>query len=213
MILAIMPVRGRTAQTVEAMRRLHATAGDVSWALVCVGGSDERETLLACEAAGAAVLHDERPRLTYWQALALATERTPTATFLANLANDLLPGSQWLARCAAAYNLAFGTRNDAMMGFNGDSHGPDHSCHFLIGRKLLADLGGWPTHYDHNFGDTELCLRAASLGRYRKAPYALLFHDHPWMSAAPDDATYAEGRARWDRDQALFESRRARGWA
>lgn len=97
------------------------------------------------------------------------------------------------------------------MGFNGDGHGPEHSCHFLIHRLLLAQLGGWPTWYRHNFGDTELCQRAAGLGCYAKAAWAILYHNHPVAGAAAD-GVYAEGGAHWAEDQRLFEERRRLGW-
>jgi hypothetical protein len=71
--------------------------------------------------------------------------------------------------------------------------------------------GGWPVWYDHNFGDTELCQRAIGDGLYVKAPWATLFHDHPYFGGT-DDAVYAEGRAQSDRDHAIYEDRRRRGW-
>jgi hypothetical protein len=107
---------------------------------------------------------------------------------LVNLANDLIPGMHWLARAVTAYRSAFGA-GDGMIGFNGDSHEVNHSCHFLISRSLLERYGGWPTWYDHNYGDTELCQRAIADRCYGKAPWALLFHDHPYFGGA-DDAVY-----------------------
>lgn len=215
-VAAILPCRGRPEQTVRNVKRLLATAGYDDWRLTCVGGDAERETLLACAAAGAHVRHLlETPRLTYWQALAFETEFYATdgdlaPPLLCGLANDLIPGQHWLARGVAAYREAFG-EGDGLLGFNGDSHGLGHSCHFLISRALLARYGGWPVWYDHAFGDTELCQRATADGVYAKAPWALLFHDHPYFGGT-DDAVYAEGRAQAHRDQALYEQRRAAGW-
>jgi hypothetical protein len=211
-VAAIMPVRGRPEQTVEAVRRLLATAGYDDWSLTCIGGDAERETLLACSRAGAKVRHViGTPRLTYWQALAYETRLTD-AQLLCGLASDLKPGMHWLARGVAAYREAFPGEHDyGLLGFNGDSHPVGHSCHFLIDTDLLTYLGGWPVWYDHNFGDTELCQRAIALGFYAKAPWALLFHDHPYFGGT-DDAVYAEGRAQVSRDQALYERRRAAGW-
>ena len=77
---------------------------------------------------------------------------------------------------------------------------------------MLAHLGGWPVHYRHNFGDTELCRRAQALGRYGKAMRAVLEHRHPITTGAPDDAVYAAGRANWAVDEALYYARLARGW-
>ena len=48
--------------------------------------------------------------------------------------------------------------------------------------------------YKHNYGDTELCERAIADGVYAKAPWAILYHNHPYWAGA-DDEVYAEGRA------------------
>lgn len=98
-----------------------------------------------------------------------------------------------------------------MLGFNDGHHELMHSCHFLISRALLDRYGGWPTWYDHNYGDTEICQRAIADGVYAKAPWAVLYHDHPYFGGT-DDAVYAEGRAQVERDRQLYEQRRRAGW-
>jgi hypothetical protein len=214
-IAAILPCRGRHEQTVVNVRRLLATAGYDNWRLIAVGGTDEKVLLDALESFGVEVVRSSAPRVTYWQALAGATAQTNPdhVDRLVNLANDLLPGQHWLRRAVAAYDETFGGYpiNQGLMGFNGDSHPTEHSCHFLISRALLDHYGGWPVWYDHNFGDTELCQRAIADGVYAKAPYALLFHDHPYFGGV-DDAVYAEGRAKAEHDQQLYEQRRRGGW-
>lgn len=200
-VVAIMPCRGRVAQTITNVKRMLATAGDVAWMLVLVG--DDDTPILS----GTSRLLLRQP--TYWQALTHATERTD-APLLCNLANDLIPGRHWLARGVAAYRARFGD-GDGLMGFNDGLHGPEHSSHFLISRGLLSRYGGWPTVYRHNFGDTEICRRAQQDGVYGKAPWAVLFHDH-LENGAPDDTVYQEGRATYDADARLFEERRRAGW-
>jgi hypothetical protein len=219
-IAAIMPCRGRAEQTVANVKRLLATAGDVEWSLICVVDGDDDAMLAIGEMierspdlTGRLFYRFLRPshgqRWGYWRSLELATTESQ-ATHFVNLANDLLPGMHWLKRAADAYQATFGS-DDGMIGFNGDSHEVDHSCHFLISRGLLDRYGGWPTWYDHNFGDTELCQRSIADGCYAKAPWALLYHDHPYWGGQ-DDAVYAEGRANVERDQALYQQRRAQGW-
>lgn len=208
-IAAIMPCRGRPEQTITNVRRLLATAGHADWKIIFVGGREEMGVLGKLAQYGEGWGNAEAARLTYWQALAHATERTD-ATHLINLANDLIPGMHWLKRAVTAYQHAFGS-GDGLIGFNGDSHEAGHSCHFLISRGLLERYGGWPVWYDHNYGDTELCQRAIADRCYGKAPWAMLFHDHPYFGGQ-DDAVYAEGRAREARDRALFEERKRLGW-
>lgn len=205
-----MPCRGRKFQTVANVRRLLATAGRVEWRLTCIGGEDETDVLMACSAAGAKVRHIlDTPRLTYWQALQEET-RLNDAPFLVNLANDLLPGRDWLARAFYEYRCCFGTR-DALVGFNDGIHDEGLSPHFLISRGLLNQFGGWPVWYKHEYGDAELCARAQAAGAYSKAAWAVLYHDHPFIGG-DTDAVYAEGQASRDRDAALFAERRRQGW-
>lgn len=214
-IVAIMPCRGRAEQTIANVRRLLGTAGYENWHLYLTGVKDEVNTIWndlsrtdaeAWRLGNAGVKTD---RLTYWQALEIVTSRVDHP-YLVNLANDLFPGQHWLRRAVEAYQQTFGS-SDGMIGFNDGHHEVGHSCHFLISRSLLDRYGGWPVWYDHNFGDTELCQRAIADGVYAKAPWAVLYHDHPYFGGR-DDQVYAEGRARSERDHQLFEQRRRQGW-
>lgn len=215
-VAAIMPCRGRVERTIQNLRRLLATAGSVEWRLVCVtDGDDAVVDAIACEQIVSDIavhLIPVKSRVRYWGALREATmhRRHQDATHLVNLANDLLPGRDWLVRGLAAYRARFGD-GDGLMGFNDGIHGPEHSPHFLISRRLLDRYGGWPVWYRHNYGDTELCQRAQVDGCYGKAPWALLYHDHE-LTGASHDEVYAEGTATSDQDRALFEERRRRGW-
>jgi hypothetical protein len=208
-VAAILPCRGRLGQTVTNVKRLLATAGTDQWRLYAVGGREDSDVLSALAKLGIATFTATADRLTYWQALAEVTATT-TEPLIACLANDLLPGMHWLRRAVEAYDQTFGN-GPGLIGFNGDSHELDHSCHMLISRDLLARYGGWPTWYSHNFGDTELCQRAIEDRLYAKAPWALLYHDHPYWSGT-DDNVYAEGRATIARDQALYNQRQKMGW-
>lgn len=211
-VLAIMPCRGRTAQTVANVGRLLETAGAVDWRLICYADGDAQvaEALRADGALDDRDIWESASSNGYWHALASVTAGATEGQLLCNLANDLLPGAEWLQRGVAAYRARFGQGN-GLLGFNDGIHGPAHSPHFLISRGLLERLGGWPNRYRHNYGDTELCRRAQALGCYAKAPWAVLYHDHPGTGAG-DDAVYQAGRAGWGDDQRLFEARRRAGW-
>lgn len=209
-VAVILPCYGRYGQTLQVAALMRQRAGRVDAEWWAVGGTDEESTVDALVDAGWLGTLGPAPRLTYWQALAHVTERS-TARVLCAVSNDVWAGEAWLERGLGTYRRTF-PDGHGLVGFAGDGHGVHHSCHFLIGRTLLGHLGGWPTWYRHNFGDTELCLRATALGRYAKAIEAVLEHRHPARATAPDDTVYQVGRAGWSEDEVLFARRRASGW-
>jgi hypothetical protein len=211
-VAVILPCYGRYMQTLEYAQRMVRKAGAVDAEWVAVGGQAQHETIHALiETRQWSGMTHTGKNLTYWQALEHATLGTQ-APVLCAVANDVWAGDDWLELGLRAYHERF-PDGQGLMGFAGDGHGPAHSCHFLIGRRLLEHLGGWPVHYRHNFGDTELCARAQALGRYAKATRAVLEHKHPLVTGAPDDTVYQAGRAGWSEDEALFRARQERGWA
>lgn len=205
-----MPCRGRAEQTVENVRRLLATACYEDWRLICVcDGDREVYDLIRRELPDVTVGGSQRPQ-GYWRCLQQGMQQV-NATHLINLANDLWACDDWLRLAVAEYQQRFGS-GDGLLGFAGDGHPPQHSCHFLISRALLDKYGDWPIWYQHNFGDRELCARAQADGLYAKSERAWLEHCHPMLGRAPDDAVYQEARAAYQQDQALFIARRAAGW-
>lgn len=214
MIAAIMPCRGRPEQTVRNVKRLLATAGipqgPDTWQLICMVDRDP-EVNAALRDADLPIWRMDTEHPGYWYALQQAVNFWPEFTHIINLANDLIPVGPWLQRGNAAYNEAFPGDTYGLLGFNGDGHPVDHSCHFMIDRDLLTYMGGYPTWYLHNYGDTELCARTTDMGMYAKAPWAILAHDHPYFGGT-DDRVYEEGRTGIASDHALFVQRRAAGW-
>jgi len=206
-IAAIMPCLDRPEQTVRNVERLLATATGVN--LWCVTGG-EPELATGLHEAGLQVMAYHR-RLSYWEALKWATDSTPEATHLIGLANDLWACDDWLKLAIEEYQHHFGD-GPGLLGFAGDGHGPQHSCHFLVSRALLERYGGWPIWYHHNFGDAELCARSQADGLYAKAERAYLEHCHVERGLAEDDAVYQAGRATYRQDEALFVERRRLGW-
>lgn len=206
-VCVIMPIRGRAAQSVDAMNRLRATAGHTA-DFIAVGGANERETLTAIDSSTATRLMVQAPNLTYWQALKFASDELPDSTYVVNVANDILPCANWLRYAVDRAS----SHPEQVIGFNGDGHGPWHACHFMISMRQLRMYGGWPTWYWHNFGDTEIVTRASEDKIFYKHPWAVLFHNHPIVSAAPNDEVYAAGQQRFNDDRQLFEQRRAAQW-
>lgn len=216
-VLGILPCRGKKDQTINVVQRLLYTApmGRQPWKLVTVSGAEDAEVVAATEAYGAVGLVDRsRKKLSYWEALQYATDAHPDIPLLVNLANDVLPGIDWLLRGYKSYQHTFKDK-PALVGFNGDSHGQEHSCHFIIHRKLLEKFGGWPVWYNHNFGDTELVSKAMRDSVYAKATFAILFHDHGTCkgeAAHKNDPVYAEGRKSFKEDEKLFKERVSKGF-
>jgi len=206
-IMVVMPIYGRKMQSVEAMRRLINTAS-YSAQYIAVGGVAQVDTIDLCgQIAGVQRHVASTENCTYWEALHYATQNASGDTLVVNVANDVLPGAHWLLRAIEGYNEA----NDTVVGFNGDGHGEHHACHFMISMKRIRAMGGWPIWYNHNFGDTEICTRAREQYAFYKAPWAILYHNHPVMGAAFDDV-YHKGNATFERDRQMFLNRQERQW-
>lgn len=209
-VTAIMPCYQRHAQTLALVPRLLATAGTDDWELVCVVNGDVPLAQELQRINRIRVIAG-RSNVGYWRALKEGTKRT-TSQLVCNLANDLLPGHHWLRKALLAYDTLY-KDGIGMIGFN-DGIRNDQSAHFIIARDLLTRWYGeefWPTYYKHTYGDSEMCDRAKSEGKYAIAPFAVLYHDHPY-SGAQDDAVYKEGRATVPEDKAMYEMRRANNW-
>lgn len=213
-VVAILPCRGRKEQTLECVRRLLATdrmQHGVEWRLVVVSGTDDSDVVESvAQSTNIHGLVAEKPRLSYWEALQYGTNEFP-ADYYVCLANDLLPAVQWLTSAMEKMKETF-SDGVGVVGFNGDGHQANHACHLVISSKLLDEFGGWPVWYHHNYGDTEICFRAREMGRFVKAPYSILFHNHPWISAQKDDEVYQLGRSKFMDDDMLFVKRRKNKW-
>lgn len=214
-IAVIMPIYNRVDQAISAFARLRATAG-VACRFIAVGGSGQTDNLkqiVRAERDVIALTSSTRYRLTYWEALQYATAKLPTilpgTALMASVASDVLPAMHWLQRAVQWHQEH--RNDDYIVGFNGDGWPEHHACHFLLSVSRLHSLGGWPVWYDHNYGDTELCIRANELGRFYKHPWAILYHDHPVHGGVSDDV-YAIGNHSISRDAQLFQQRRNQRW-
>jgi GT2 family glycosyltransferase len=135
----------------------------------------------------------------------------PDATHLVNLANDLLPGANWLARMLEVVRSSI---VPAVIAFNDGIHPGTQAAHFCADMSLLKKFYPdtlVPLCYDHMFGDTEITERAKQAGCYTAAPWAVLYHNHIYVGNALDDI-YKLGHAQAIADQAIYQRRRANGW-
>lgn len=208
----IMPCRGRVEQTVQALSRLLMTAGTNEWELYLVADGDDEVYNRLTELGYNPSKTDGGP-VGYWKALRQVTRGT-TNQLIVNLANDLLPGRQWLTRALSAYQKRFGQKH-GIIGFNDGIHAGDHAAHFLVHRQVLLSWYGneyWPVQYKHNFGDTEMVTRGIEQGLFAVAPWAVLYHNHP-VTGNGNDAVYNEGGRSWTEDERLFHMRKARKWS
>ena len=215
-IVAVMPCLGRQERTIDLVPRLIRTAGTEDWELSLVVDNDNplHSALLRAitpQRIPVNILRTNQPdERGYWYAMRRGCKES-NAPLVVNLANDLLPGRDWLRRALEAYNQRFADGLGGVMGFNDGVHMGGQAAHFLAARAFLRQWFGddeWPLAYQHNFGDTEICRRAQAAGRFAVAPWAVLYHDHP-VSGGANDEVYQRGAAGWKQDEALFKQRSA----
>lgn len=208
-----MPVKGRAAKSVRCITRLLSTADEPLHIVVVT--DDDREAAAAVEAElkgwqGFVSLIELPTRGGYWHAVSVGANANPEYSHVLNLANDLLPGRQWLSRAIEAYLDTFG-KEPAVLGLNDGVHPGTHAGHFIADRRLLAGWYGddlYPfRHYTHLYGDTEIVERAHAAGLFAVAPWSVLYHDHP-TSGGESDEIYALGHSSLKADWKMYERRK-----
>lgn len=213
-VAAVMPAKGRPTQTLDAARRLLCTAGlaEHEWQLVIICDDDRSlYNFLRTELAGMPiVIKFAYPRVGYWYALSLGASLVPDATHLVNLANDLLPGGNWLARMMETVKR----QPPGVTAFNDGIHAGSHAAHFCADVPLLRKWYGGslvPLCYDHMFGDAEISTRAQQEQCFFVSPWSVLYHNHVYVGNALDEI-YKLGHAHTSADQETYNRRRANGW-
>lgn len=211
----LMPCKGRVQQTLDLLPRLHSTAGKASWELICIT-DDDREVYEALnnwkvqQRADWLQIIGLDQRVGYWKALAVGSQ-VAQGRLLANIANDVLPGRNWIQWGVETFDKLF---NYGVVGWNDGLCWEDRTGHLLCDRLLLEDWYGkdcWPTFYDHLYGDTEICHRAMEEEIYAINKKAVLFHNHHVLGKAIDPV-YAKSYELESVDRALFRRREANGW-
>lgn len=212
-VLGVMPVKGRAAQSVRCITRLLATADHPLHLVVVTDDDPEAAAAVGAELTGwqgFVSLLELPERGGYWHAVSAGAQTQPGYRHILNLANDLLPGRQWLGRAVEAYLDTFGDE-PAVLGLNDGVHPGTHAGHFIAHRDLLAAWYGadlYPhKYYTHLYGDNEIVERAHGLNRFAVAPWSVLYHDHPASGGAGDDI-YALGHASLNQDWRMYERRK-----
>jgi hypothetical protein len=197
-VLGVMPVKGRAEKSVRCITRLLSTADAPLHIAVVTDDDPEAAETIAAQLGGwqGCVSLIELPeRGGYWHACSVGANSQPEFSHVLNLANDLLPGRQWLGRAIEAYLDTFGTE-PAVLGLNDGVHPGTHAGHFIADRRILAAWYGedlYPhKYYMHLYADNEIVERAHALNRFAIAPFSVLFHDHP-VSGGDHDEVYALG--------------------
>lgn len=206
-------MKGRAAKSVACITRLLSTA-DAPFHIVVVTDDDpEAAAAIGAEVPGwqGCVSLIELPkRGGYWHAVSVGANAQQEFSHVLNLANDLLPGRQWLSRAIEAYLDAFG-KEPAILGLNDGVHPGTHAGHFIAHRELLQAWYGddlYPfKYYTHLYGDNEIVERAHALGRFGVCPWSVLYHDHVANGGA-NDAVYELGHESLKPDYAAYKSRK-----
>lgn len=211
-VLGVMPVKGRIPQTIACITRLLSTA-DAPFHIVVVTDEDaEAAAAVGAELTGWQGLVSLIPlgkRGGYWNAVSVGARSKPEYSHILNLANDLLPGRQWLSRAVAAYERHFGNE-PALLGLNDGVHPGTHAGHFIASRHLLKAWYGeelYPLCYTHLYGDNEIVERGHVLNRFAIAPFSVLYHDHP-ASGGKSDEIYKLGHSTLNKDWKTYERRK-----
>jgi len=217
-ISLLMPCKGRVEQTIDLLPRLYHNAGSgVAWELICIVDEDHEvaQALMEWKDAQRAnwmYVLPQAQRIGYWKALA-AGSKVAQGRLLANIANDVLPGRNWLQWGKETFDALY-PNGYGVVGWNDGLCWEDRTGHLLCGRVLLEQWYGkdcWPTFYDHLYGDTEICHRAMEEGVYAINKKAVLFHNHHVLGK-PIDPVYVKSYEKERDDARLFHYREHHQW-
>lgn len=213
-VAGLMPALGRVAETRMLISRLFKTAG-MPFELIVINDGDIplQTTLVALQRETSFQLIYNDSNIGFWKALKQGIERTD-AELIVWLANDLLPGKDWLKRAYDAHLQIF-KGGEGLVAFNDGIWTGQHAAHGLISRSMLVRWYGkdyWPIAYQHSYGDQEISERAIAEGKFATAVYAVLYHNHVYIGNAWDDV-YRISHASIKCDEPIFQQRKANGWA
>jgi hypothetical protein len=216
----LMPTLGRTDQLLALLPRIKYTAGTSLFELIVIADGDQKSADAVDHWRSANNAKDwltvvaMPERQGYWKCLAHASYHVAKGDMLSNIANDVLPGRNWLKNAVEVMQKHF-PNGRGVVGYNDGILFEEHTGHLLAGREILAEWYGhnqlWPAFYDHLYGDTEICRRAMEQQCYAIALRAVLFHNHFVLGLEQDDV-YRFSHHKFPQDRDLFEQRKRNRW-
>lgn len=215
-VVGVLPTLGRLEAILELIPRLVASAAYALELHVIVDGrrSEYDAIFSRCNPQQYSYnLHLDTGGRGYWSMMSTGANYS-SAELIVNLANDLLPGREWLHRAVLSYKEQFGKEYGVLGLWDGVHDRGEHCGHFIAHREFLRGLYGdalYPTDYFHLFGDTEIVARAKQMGLWAVEPWAALFHNHP-ATGAQTDEVYRTAHQRYWRDKQIYEQRAANNW-
>ncbi len=223
-LMIVVPVLARPQNARPLVESIEATAS-MEWRLLFVCSDEDRSQIEACYELCAdprldSLIRDDPPGPGDYAAKIQRgydcglDQKTP---YVLLAADDLRFHPGWDTEALAifeAFDVGVVGTND--LGHPGVKAG-QHSTHPFVARKYIDSLGGvvgmpgqvYFEGYDHNYVDVELVETAKARGCYAHAHNSRIEHRHPlWDRSVTKDETYAKGRAGFQADRALYESRK-----
>lgn len=222
-VLIVVPVLARPQNARPLVESVAETAS-VEWRLIFVVSEDDSAELEACwverqrnERVSVFVVENVPGPGDYAAKIQKGYDLGPRSPHVLLAADDLEFHPGW---DTAALEV-FAEYDAGVVGTNDLAH-PEvkagrHSTHPFVARKYIDSRGGvvgqpgqvYFDGYSHNYVDVELVQTAQTRGCYAHCHASRIQHRHPlWDRSVAKDETYAKGRAGFQADRALFESRK-----
>jgi hypothetical protein len=200
MIAVLTPSRGRPERLTGMVDSIRVTSErEVA---VYVGLDDD--DVLYPEIPGVRMSRRPRKRLASWTNVLAEQALQDGHTILAFLGDDHRPRTHgWDTRIIEAM-AALG---DGLVYADDGLQGERLPTAPFWSAKIIRALGFYyPPVLDHLFADDYFLRLAHDLGRCIYLPDVLIEHMHPSIGKAPDDESYRESAACWDRDERALQA-------
>jgi len=179
---------------------------------VIAEGKETIKVLKEAKAAGCPVEWTEVKKYQgYAKSINMGIEANPESFYFVYMADDVIPGDQWLTQAIDFMEQRFPLR-DALICFNDGCWNGRHASHGLVSRNTWRNLGNSKLFfegYKHYHPDRELTLKAQKEGNYGYCPSAVLWHNQAKLGLAKYDDVAKVAMSSKDEDTKLFKERTA----